>query len=72
MSSLDRVVTVGGAKATVPLDDFAMKGEVEIAEAPPASASAPGTKGQVVVTTDYIYICVATDTWKRAALSTWT
>ena len=71
MSSIDKVVLVG-ANATKDLDDFAMKGEVEIAASPPASASAPGTKGQTVITTDYIYVCVATDTWKRVALSTWT
>ncbi|MED5546136.1 MAG: hypothetical protein VYD90_12875 [Pseudomonadota bacterium] len=37
----------------------------------PASASAAGTAGQVAYDSDYLYICVATDTWKRAALSTW-
>ena len=37
----------------------------------PASASATGTKGQIVIDANYIYICVNTDTWKRAAISTW-
>lgn len=37
----------------------------------PASASASGTAGQVLWDSDYVYVCVATDTWKRAALSTW-
>lgn len=37
----------------------------------PASASATGTKGEVRVDGNYIYVCTATDTWKRAALSTW-
>ena len=37
----------------------------------PASASAAGTKGQVIHTADYIYRCTATDTWKRTALTTW-
>lgn len=37
----------------------------------PASASATGTKGEIRVTATYIYVCTATNTWVRAALSTW-
>jgi len=37
----------------------------------PASASAAGTLGEIRVTADYIYVCTATNTWKRSALSTW-
>lgn len=37
----------------------------------PASAAATGTAGMVCWDTNYVYVCVATDTWKRAALSTW-
>ena len=37
----------------------------------PASAGAPGTKGDICWDTSYIYVCVATDTWKRVAISTW-
>jgi hypothetical protein len=37
----------------------------------PASAAAPGTKGDICWDTSYIYVCVATDTWKRTAISTW-
>ena len=39
-------------------------------DAAPAAANSAGTVGDYFVTTDYIYICVATNTWKRAALST--
>ena len=44
-----------------------------ILEAPtaPASAGAAGTAGQIAWDTNYIYICVATNTWKRVAISTW-
>lgn len=78
--NIDQVVLIGN-QAHKPLTDFAMKdeltdlatkGEVEVSGTAPDSDSAAGTKGQVVVTEDYIYICVATDTWKRADLSTWT
>ncbi len=37
----------------------------------PASATATGTKGEIRVTASYIYVCTATNTWVRAALSTW-
>ena len=38
----------------------------------PASATATGTAGEVAWDADYIYICTATNTWKRVAISTWT
>ena len=34
----------------------------------PASPTAAGTSGQVAWDADYIYVCVATDTWKRVAI----
>ena len=36
----------------------------------PASASDTGEEGSVIFDDDYVYICVAPDTWKRANLST--
>lgn len=37
----------------------------------PASASATGVAGTIIVTATYIYVCTATDTWKRVAIATW-
>jgi hypothetical protein len=37
----------------------------------PASATATGAQGEISWDADYIYVCTATNTWKRAALSTW-
>lgn len=37
----------------------------------PASATASGNKGDICWDTSYIYVCVATNTWKRTAISTW-
>lgn len=74
----NRVVMVGGTEASKSLDDFALKGsetvdqtEIDDGTNAPSAADATGTKGTVVVTDSYIYVCVDTDTWKRAALSTW-
>jgi len=37
----------------------------------PASATDAGTIGDIRVTTDFIYVCVATNTWRRTALTSW-
>ena len=36
----------------------------------PASATSAGTLGSIRFTADYIYVCVATNTWKRVAVVT--
>jgi hypothetical protein len=37
----------------------------------PASAGATGNAGEICWDSSYVYVCVATNTWKRAAISTW-
>lgn len=37
----------------------------------PSTASDTCTTGTVSWGADYVYVCVATDTWKRAAIATW-
>lgn len=37
----------------------------------PASSSATGTQGEIRFDASYFYACVATNTWKRIALSSW-
>lgn len=37
----------------------------------PASATDTGNAGDICWDTNYVYICVSTNTWKRAAISTW-
>lgn len=37
----------------------------------PSASNSAGTAGQITWDGDYVYVCVATDTWKRANLSTW-
>ena len=38
---------------------------------PPASSGATGTLGEIRWTNGFVYICVATNQWQRAALSSW-
>ncbi len=37
----------------------------------PVLASSSGIEGQLAYDTNYVYVCVAANTWKRASLSTW-
>lgn len=66
--------TSNAARLTIEADgDITIKGDtLNIAtQATPASAAATGTKGDIVHDTGFIYICTATDTWKRVAIATW-
>lgn len=63
----DRYVTVyaglGGKREIVSFDDISV-------DVPPTPSSA-GKYGDMAWDEEYIYICIATDTWKRSPLSTW-
>lgn len=37
----------------------------------PATSSSSGTAGEIAYNNNYFYVCVANNTWKRVALSTW-
>ena len=51
--------------------DGTISGQLRSVGTAPASATATGTAGDVRYDASYIYICTATDTWKRAAITTW-
>lgn len=38
---------------------------------PPATATSAGVAGQIAYDSNYFYQCIATNTWVRAAMSTW-
>jgi len=46
-------------------------GDLQLTTKTPASATDTGTVGTITYDNDYIYICIATDTWKRVGISTW-
>jgi hypothetical protein len=60
------VTVASGATMT-----FSTGATLLIPEATPASASATGVKGTIVWDTSYLYICTATNTWRRIAHATW-
>lgn len=48
-----------------------MLGRLRLVAAPPANSTAAGMAGQVAVDANFIYVCTAANTWKRAALSSY-
>lgn len=50
---------------------FTMAVPIIVLTSTPASAAATGTAGTVTWDSSYIYVCTATNTWKRIAISTW-
>lgn len=46
-------------------------GQISITGGTPATSSAACTAGAIQWNASYIYVCVATNTWKRTALATW-
>lgn len=74
VSSATAIGSVGVAASGVATDLYLNgSGKIMIASFPtaPVSSTATGTTGEVRITADYIYVCTATNTWKRVALSTW-
>lgn len=56
------------ASGRVDADSYKLKG----LNTPPASSTDTGVNGEIRVTSDYIYVCIQNNVWKRVALSTWT
>ena len=59
-------VTNPGAKLDINSDSFILK-----TAKTPASSSATCTTGTIAWDSDYVYVCIAANTWKRATLNTW-
>ena len=55
--------------ATVPVKATQFK--LSALNTAPSSASDTGTLGEVRIDADYIYVCTASNTWRRAQIATW-
>jgi len=42
-----------------------------VSSSAPANSSANGIAGSIAYDSSYIYICTATNTWKRTAIASW-
>lgn len=58
-------LTLASLFGGIPLD------HINIQTKTPASASDTGTAGDIAWDADYLYVCTATDTWKRVGVATW-
>lgn len=52
-------------------DGISWKDYAHIGTVAPSSATDIGTVGEIRVTSTFIYTCIATNTWVRAAMTTW-
>jgi hypothetical protein len=65
-----------GIKQATPTTELEVNGTTKTSSlivsssSPPASSTTTGVKGTITYNNDYLYICIATDTWKRVALDT--
>lgn len=57
--------------ATISSNGLAVTGTIGCSSSTPASASAAGVAGTITWDSSYVYVCTATNTWKRAAIATW-
>ena len=48
-----------------------ISGEVTLEGTAPTTATDSGVAGNIRYDDNYVYVCIATNTWKRSALSTW-
>lgn len=71
----DSGLTVGNidVNGSIEIDNYlSVTGNVIIGNTyVPSSNSSGGSSGQIAWDEDYVYICIDTDTWKRANLATW-
>lgn len=44
---------------------------LEISNSAPASSVAAGESGMLRYDNDFLYVCIATNVWKKVALTTW-
>ena len=64
------LIGIGTTTPTEALDVNADAIRIRTAQTP-ASATATGTAGMVCWDANYVYVCTATNTWRRAAISSW-
>ncbi len=72
-SLTNSVTSVAGRTGNVTLttqDIVGFSGLQLVNQTAPTSNSSAGTKGQVVVSGSYMYVCIAANTWVRSSITT--
>ncbi|MNK21304.1 hypothetical protein D3C87_395580 [compost metagenome] len=86
-SGVNGITLVGGVRNdgrffgtnAIASDDFVSKGQMDsaldtkptIGYTAPTSSTAMGIKGEMRITSTYVYYCIDTNTWVRSAAATW-
>jgi len=71
-SSPTTAITIDDQQNLMVEGNLEVKDQITIRDQnPPSSASDNGMRGEIRYDTNYIYVCVADNTWKRVALSSW-
>ena len=65
------IFTGGVVRAQFSDTGLAVTGDVSVSTKTPASAAAAGVAGTITWDANYLYVCTATNTWKRVAIATW-
>ena len=74
VAATDRVLVLRdpSGNASVRTVNFStLSANLLISNAVPVSSSSTGLPGTIRFDTNYVYVCIANNTWKRAALSSW-
>ena len=67
VSANDRILVLsGGAAKTATVQTV-----IRISNTVPANSASAGTAGTLAYDSEYLYVCVSSNTWVRTALSTW-
>lgn len=74
VASTDRILVLRSPSAnasvrTVPFSD--LSANLIISNSAPANSTANGLAGTIRYDSSYVYVCVANNIWKRAAISSW-
>jgi hypothetical protein len=74
VASTDRVLVLrspasGASVRTVAFST--LSANLIVSNTVPATATANGNQGTIAFDSDYFYVCVANNVWKRSSLTTW-
>lgn len=74
VASTDRVLVLRSPAAnasvrTITVANFSAN--IVVSNSAPANSTSNGVAGAIRFDSNYVYVCVATNTWKRASLTSW-
>lgn len=69
--TLADIFSLTRTSATLGVKVIATQFQLSALNTAPANAGDTGTTGEIRIVDGYIYVCTATNTWKRVAISTW-